>query len=73
MSRYFENPVDRYLKGKAAEEKKMSGPELCRFCSDGDEPQLVDEDGVSVDISGNPGKLRHCYEDFWWACESIKA
>lgn len=40
----------------------------CVYCDNGDEPQLLDEDGVLSSLSGKPGTLCHSYELEWWRC-----
>ncbi len=40
----------------------------CKWCDAGDEPSVLDRDGVQVDISGQPGLWAHAYEDSWWPC-----
>ena len=39
----------------------------CKWCST-DEPSVLDQDGVQVAISGQPGLWAHAYEDSWWPC-----
>lgn len=40
----------------------------CEYCTKGDAPALLDEDGISVELTGRPGKWRHAYEDAFWLC-----
>ncbi len=41
----------------------------CKSCSEGDEPVLLDVDGVLCSVSGEPGCWGHSYEDTWWPCQ----
>jgi hypothetical protein len=34
----------------------------------GNNPVLLDKDGVQSDISGEPGVWSHAYEEFYWPC-----
>lgn len=41
----------------------------CKWCDAGDEPSVLDRDGVQVEISGQPGLWAHAHEDSWWPCQ----
>lgn len=41
----------------------------CKSCDEGDEPNVLDIDGVRSSISGTPGCWAHAYEDDWWPCQ----
>lgn len=47
----------------------MAEERTCRWCDAGDEPTVLDRDGVSSSISGQPGVWAHAYEDSWWPCQ----
>ena len=40
----------------------------CLWCNRGEEPALLDVDGVRCDVSGNLGCWAHSHEDGWWPC-----
>lgn len=41
----------------------------CKWCDAGDEPELLDEDGVKCSVSGKPGFWCHANSGEWWPCE----
>ncbi len=41
----------------------------CKWCNEGNEPVVLDIDGVLSSVSGTPGCWGHNYEDTWWPCE----
>ncbi len=47
----------------------MSNKVGCKWCDKGDEPTVLDRDGVLSSISGQPGLWAHAYEDNWWPCQ----
>lgn len=47
----------------------MTKPMSCRWCDEGDEPVLLDIDGVLSSVSGTPGCWGHSYEGNWWPCQ----
>lgn len=42
---------------------------FCKYCDEGNEPTVLDIDGVQSSISGQPGIWGHAYEDDWWPCQ----
>jgi len=40
----------------------------CAWCAKGDEPAMLDKNGVLCSLSGTPGQLAHSYGDDWWPC-----
>ena len=44
-------------------------PMPCTSCDEGNEPHLLDIDGVRCSVSGTPGCWGHAYEDDWWPCQ----
>lgn len=45
----------------------------CKYCAQGHEPALVDEDGTLCRISGKPGVLSHHIDDAFWPCKRSDA
>ncbi len=41
----------------------------CPGCIGGNEPVLLDEDGVLCSVSGNPGYWCHAYDGEWVPCD----
>jgi hypothetical protein len=46
----------------------MSEGRDCEWCAGGDEPLMLDADGVEVGHSGKPGRLSHTWHDGFWRC-----
>ena len=44
-------------------------PFPCKSCDEGDEPVLLDIDGVRCCVGGNAGCWAHAHEDDWWPCQ----
>ena len=42
---------------------------FCKWCKEGNEPAVLDIDGVLSSVSGTPGCWGHSYEDDWWPCQ----
>ncbi len=51
------------LRALNPEEKK------CRWCREGMEAVVIDEDGTLSSISGKPGRTGHAHDDYFWFCE----
>ncbi|MCK9463127.1 MAG: hypothetical protein M0R80_26185 [Proteobacteria bacterium] len=41
----------------------------CPGCERGEEPEIIDEDGVLSSLSGKPGKPGHGMGDYHWHCD----
>ncbi len=41
---------------------------FCKWCDEGNEPAVLDVDGVLSSVSGNPGCWCHSEGDSWWPC-----
>lgn len=43
----------------------------CHSCDKGDEPAMLDDNGVLCTVSGRPGQLCHAADDMWWPCPEM--
>ncbi len=41
----------------------------CKSCAEGNEPHVLDIDGLRSENTGKPGCWGHSYEDHWWPCQ----
>lgn len=44
----------------------------CRACAQGQEPALLDDDGVIFGVSGEPGTWGHAVDDAWSPCRGVR-
>jgi hypothetical protein len=57
------------LEGQMAEHVRLLR-ELCPYCQEGRlEQVMLDENGTLCSVSGEPGRLGHAWDDFWFYCD----
>lgn len=60
----------RDSKAREEEREKCAALFPCMACKRGEKAELIDEHGTLASISGLPGRLGHCQDDFFWECSA---